>query len=234
MNTETSAVLAQSITILFQELNQGNADNPKYRVQHDPERKDIAFSIAEKAPAGTRFPDGQNWKRWMGPSWRQCEQIAATSHTVAEIVHRWKQLIFEGIDTTRMLQPQAPVGVSEGEFNQKVDERVQAILKEHLAKLQAVRNDQELGAVARAPVEEPAKGLQVRKAKNDNQNGRKRLELWAERAKLLGIDGPTLTRVGNKIHKGWLNAATRLWDAYMQTHPEAPAPEPAPATAGSA
>jgi len=233
MNKETSAVLADAITILFNELNHGNVDNAKYRVQHDPTRKDIAFSIAEKAPAGTRFPDGQNWKRWMGPSWRQCEQIAATSHTVEEIVHRWRQLIFDGIDTTRMLQPQAPVGVSADEFNQKVDERVQAILKDHLKKLMTARNDQEFGAIARTPIEPPAKGLQVRK-KNDNQNGKKRLELWAERAKLLGIDGPTLTRVGNKIHKGWLNAATRLWDAYAQTHPEAPATEPAPATVGSA
>jgi hypothetical protein len=234
MNSETRTILGRAIEVLFRELNQGNADNPKYRLQHDPERRDLAFSIAEKAPPGVRFADGQNWKRWIGPSWRQCEQIAISSNSLEEIVHRWKKLVFEGIDTTRtMSQDGKPVGVSEVEFNQKVDERVQAILKEHLSKLMVTRNDQEIRAVAHAPTETPLQGIQ-KKPPRSNANGKNRINLWTERAKILGIDGPTITSVTHQIHKSWLEAANRLWDAHVQAKPAAAPVTEVPATVGSA
>lgn len=231
MNNETRTVLGKAIEVLFRELNIGMVENARYRVQQDPLRPDLAFSIAEKAPPGVRFSDGQNWKRWIGPTWRQCEQIALSSNSIDEIVHRWRKLVFEGIDTTRtMNQDGKPVGVSELEFNQKVDERVQAILKDHLAKLMAVRNDREFSAVANTPVETP-KGLQTRR-KSDNQNGQKRVDMWTERAQILGLSAPPINSNG-QIHGLWLGRARVKWEAHIQKQKPETVEKPLPSV-GSA
>jgi len=213
MNQQYNKILGRCLEAMFTELNPGNADNPRYRLCHEPDRRDIVFSISEKAPPGQRFETGQNYKTWRGPTWQQCEQIAATSQSESEIIDRWRKLIFEGIDTTRI----AP-RITELQLEQKQEERMKELVQKGIQELIEKQGLQHL----LKPIE-PPQGIQKKIGKAKPKNSLAKLELWAERAKIMGLHPPTLTLIGNAIDKRWLKHAERRWDAHLQAEAAAAA-----------
>jgi hypothetical protein len=202
-------------------LNTG-LTHARYSLSTNHKKPYIAFSIAEKLPIGDRYLDASgnpaNWKVREGPSHQMCEVIAMTSATDDEVIERWRSWTFDRVDTTRS----AMQGASAADIEQMIATRVSVILKEQLEKL--ISGQLSIQQAAAQPLEQrtPAPvptGIQER-PKVDMQAAKQRtLEnntLWAERAKLIGMDPPEKAAAGNGIARKWLKEAEKRWAAHQK------------------
>ncbi len=207
-----------------------------FRINRYSHRKGWIFGFAERA-AG-KWEDGKKWKDHGGITRRQFDIIVQTSHSEDEAAQRVVQLIIHKNDTTRYEETQEPE-IKAADIKRMVAESISEILRDKLAELKS--GDAQVDEIAakaaekaveseRNPVPDgdpydnpkikeglvPTKGNQVGQGERQLRRS-KEYDLWDDRAKVLGIDPPTLRRDGN-IDGRWKRHVEKLWNKKLAGH----------------
>lgn len=218
LSKEQAARLNRGLDFLLNDLNEkaGPGYTPQdvpYRITTMPERKDIAFGIAFRAPIGQRHPNGQKWLQYVGPSVPDCELIAQTSNTEDEVVQQFRRCIFEGVRPMRLKSGQL---MNEDAINQIVNERLKELLDKKIAEI--TQKQQTQARSETVPETEAPKVSRQREPKlweSDNVDGMRLLEIWTERAKELGLEPPKIAKTG-RIDGRWMRNAIEKWQAHQK------------------
>lgn len=186
----------------------------RFRHQEMPQnRMGWIFGVVEKAPPGTRWKDGSNWKLHGGITRREGEILERTSESDEELVQRMIDLVIHKKNT-------AVAEAVAGAAPSLTPEQVQSMILEAATKL-AKQMVEQAKAEAKGEVKV---GLQHKPRKGYHQQREdkaKRIALWTERARLCGIGAPELRPRDGNLNGFWLRRAKKAWEAYSQKQPEA-------------
>lgn len=211
--------IRQAIELLEHRLQIHAPNKGRYRFQWtDGKSVPDYFQIAEKAPAGNTFQNGQNWKTFRGPTWKQMEIMESTSQTIDELTQRISDFIFLGKDTTRVATVQSPQA-DIADIERIVMERVQAVLANERALQRIEAGKQPEKAVQEAPP--VPQGIRQPHVRRDFKTGREaEIRVVKERCKLLGIPEERIEYNGTgTIKRVWLRKFNERWEA-AQNKPE--------------
>lgn len=231
LTKEQGERLGRCTETFFQQLNQGAAADPSsgYSIHDRPyrpcvgrgDRRDIAFSVSFRAPIGQVHQDtGTKWKTLDGPTWQDAEIVAQTCENDEEVLQQWHNIVFKGIRPMRL---RSGLQMNADAINALVEERVRAVLEQKLQAIADGQNTTANAAVRRIEAVEAAetKAWQPpkRKPKRSEVAGKpvsqELLDTWTERAKILEMLSPPLTKHG-RIDGRWMSHAQKKWREHLE------------------
>jgi hypothetical protein len=219
MNVNAAQRLNRVVEGLFQKLGQ------QFYIQKHPDEPRVAFGVVEKMPPGQIAPGGGKFKLWGKITFKQLEMIEATSQLDDELEMRIRKFVFEGIDTTRIAEPKS---FSAEQVEEMVRKQVNLILTKQQELMEAARIDEIAKKAARdSMIEEvkrvPAKsGIQAKKRiglKAAQAKNLADLDMWKQRAEILGLGAPILCEGGRKVDGRWARHAQKQWEAHLAANP---------------
>lgn len=193
---------------------------PHYVQSAEPANPRLLFSLMRR-----RKP-GENGKKWtlVGQiSMHQCRVIAETSPNVEEMRERIRLIFEEGRDTTKYSGP----SVTDEKGRLYTDDQVKDLVKQAVIEYQkqlAAKGAETPDAeditedVVSPPIERS--GIQMRQRKSAKEYAEERnqkVTMWAERAKILGIQEPIIRARDNHIDGRWLRRAEGLWAKHVES-----------------
>lgn len=203
---------------------------PKEYLQNNPEGSRFAISISRRGNASNPNKSGRKYETVGSATMRQLITISATSPDDEEAVDRIHKLIIEGVDTTGNTSKQ--VTMTPQQVENMLAEKINALVNARLAEILA--GNVQASDIAKQVTEKTQEALEnVATTKPDNKNlpggiqkkekpaspyERRRMnneviQLWTERAKILGIDPPVTSKTKpGSIDGRWLRRATGLWE----------------------
>lgn len=171
--------------------------------QNNDARREMV-SITERAPVGTRWPDGQKFRLRGGATGRQVAMIVDTSATDAEAVDRLRQLVMEGIDTTRVV-------AKDVDIEDRVRREVARILEQMNRDIEAEKQGVKQQITERIEERKPSRKV-PRAVQGDEPELTDEMRLWADRARTLGMPELKINGSGN-IDGRWLRRVRDRWAA---------------------
>jgi len=228
MDQRTEERLQTSIELMKRKLG------PGHFIGTDEPKTGNLFSLWKRNAPGTYNPlKGETRDVRIGAikvsQWFMFEK---TSPHPEEIADRMILLMVHGEDTSRVgTRPQ----IDEKRIDELVQEKVAALLKTQVEKLvqerdridviakQAANDIVVKDVMAPAKSSKPVKsGIQFKPKKSPAAYAADREAnnaLWAERAKILGVEAPVLRPRDNHIDGRWLRRVQPLWDAHVAGQP---------------
>lgn len=180
----------------------GRSLGQRFRYQECPgNKKGHVFEVVEKAPTGQAWPEGK-WRNHGGLTRRQAEILEATSQTDEELVERIVLLVIHKKDTTSVAQPEVQQALSPDE--------IRAMIVEEAKKL--------AHQMVESAKHEVGQGVQHKPRKSPKEYGAaidKELQLWTDRAALVGGEPPVIRKRDRRIDGRWLRRFTPKWEAYV-------------------
>lgn len=219
MNVNAAQRLNRVVEGLFQKLGQ------QFYIQKHPDEPRVAFGVVEKMPPGQIAPGGGKFKLWGKITFKQLEMIEATSQLDDELEMRIRKFVFEGIDTTRIAEPKS---FSAEQVEEMVRKQVNLILTKQQELMEAARIDEIAKKAARDSMIEEVKrvparsGIQAKKRiglKAAQAKNLADLDMWKQRAEILGLGAPILCEDGRKVDGRWARHAQKQWEAHLAANP---------------
>lgn len=219
MNVNAAQRLNRVVEGLFQKLGQ------QFYIQKHPDEPRVAFGVVEKMPPGQIAPGGGKFKLWGKITFKQLEMIEATSQLDDELEMRIRKFVFEGIDTTRIAEPKS---FSAEQVEEMVRKQVNLILTKQQELMEAARIDEIAKKAARDSMIEEVKrvparsGIQAKKRiglKAAQAKNLADLDMWKQRAEILGLGAPILCEGGRKVDGRWARHAQKQWEAHLAANP---------------
>ena len=219
MNVNAAQRLNRVVEGLFQKLGQ------QFYIQKHPDEPRVAFGVVEKMPPGQIAPGGGKFKLWGKITFKQLEMIEATSQLDDELEMRIRKFVFEGIDTTRIAEPKS---FSAEQVEEMVRKQVNLILTKQQELMEAARIDEIAKKAARDSMIEEVKrvparsGIQAKKRiglKAAQAKNLADLDMWKQRAEILGLGKPVLCEGDRKVDGRWARHAQKQWEAHLAANP---------------
>jgi hypothetical protein len=219
MNVNAAQRLNRVVEGLFQKLGQ------QFYIQKHPDEPRVAFGVVEKMPPGQIAPGGGKFKLWGKITFKQLEMIEATSQLDDELEMRIRKFVFEGIDTTRIAEPKS---FSAEQVEEMVRKQVNLILTKQQELMEAARIEEIAKKAARDSMIEEVKrvparsGIQAKKRiglKAAQAKNLADLDMWKQRAEILGLGAPILCEGGRKVDGRWARHAQKQWEAHLAANP---------------
>lgn len=219
MNVNAAQRLNRVVEGLFQKLGQ------QFYIQKHPDEPRVAFGVVEKMPPGQVAPDGGKFKLWGKITFKQLEMIEATSQLDDELEMRIRKFVFEGIDTTRIAEPRT---FSAEQVEEMVRKQVNLILTKQQELMEAARIEEIAKKAARDSMIEEVKrvparsGIQAKKRiglKAAQAKNLADMEMWKQRAEILGLGKPVLCEGDRKVDGRWARHAQKQWEAHLAANP---------------
>lgn len=219
MNVNAAQRLNRVVEGMFQKLG------PQFYIQKHPDEPRVAFGVTEKMPPGQVAPDGGKFRLWGKLTYKQLEMIEATSQMDDELEMRIRKFVFEGVDTTRIAEPRTFTAEQvEDMVRRKMDE----LLASHMQKIEQSRLDEIAKSAARDLAIDEVKrvpkksGIQAKKRiglKQAQASNAADIEMWKQRAQILGLGDPVLCEGDRKVDGRWARHAEKAWKAHLATNP---------------
>lgn len=222
MNSDDKRRFGRVTEMIFRKLGDG------YRASQDTTDR-TPFHIVKRDTK--RELGGDLMHNFGGPTWTQLASIMGTSPDDSEAAQRVIDLVIHKKDTTgydyanrkqtedmkaqileALEEKFAQLGLSDA--FKKVNEATQVDIADTTVNVMPVESPVVQTTIAPPQGVQGKKKKSVKEAKSQNQQD---IELWTERVKLLGIDGPKLNKDQTKLDGRWLRSANRSWDQYVET-----------------